>query len=296
MLMEVLHRNKYSVEKARAELKNSFATGLPPEVTQFDDEETEAFALAVFAKSKDFNAISKESGKSVDACLRHYYTKFKKGRGYPRLKREMRKHKEEENDCAICEEGGDLICCDSCSSVFHPLCLSPPLLEVPEGDWFCPDCDRPKNLFEYEKPADTDGEKDGDETKKEEQNKHDESNANESTKRVDDDDGDKSDAAVKRADTDNFKSTKRVDDEDGDKGNAAGKPVDTEAGGEPDNFKSTKRVGDEDGDKSDAVRKPADTEVGGEPDNLTTKKVTVQAGVEPEFCVTTQVKPIDGQQ
>lgn len=30
--------------------------------------------------------------------------------------------------------------CDSCPNVFHLGCLDPPLLEVPEGDWFCDDC------------------------------------------------------------------------------------------------------------------------------------------------------------
>ncbi|GAB5355223.1 hypothetical protein AAMO2058_000187400 [Amorphochlora amoebiformis] len=45
--------------------------------------------------------------------------------------------------CLICEEGSNenlLLLCDNCDRGYHTYCLSPPLLEVPPGDWFCPDC------------------------------------------------------------------------------------------------------------------------------------------------------------
>lgn len=42
--------------------------------------------------------------------------------------------------CDVCEKGGDLLCCDTCSLVFHLKCLRPRLNEVPKGSWFCPHC------------------------------------------------------------------------------------------------------------------------------------------------------------
>lgn len=42
--------------------------------------------------------------------------------------------------CDSCGEGGELLCCDKCPSSFHLECLNPPLLSVPEGDWFCNPC------------------------------------------------------------------------------------------------------------------------------------------------------------
>ncbi|KAJ7294698.1 hypothetical protein O6H91_Y238900 [Diphasiastrum complanatum] len=45
---------------------------------------------------------------------------------------------EGDNVCAICGDGGELICCDSCPSVFHPKCLD--LMEVPSESWFCASC------------------------------------------------------------------------------------------------------------------------------------------------------------
>jgi hypothetical protein len=42
--------------------------------------------------------------------------------------------------CAVCHDGGDLLCCDFCDSVFHLKCVDPPLGCLPEGEWACPNC------------------------------------------------------------------------------------------------------------------------------------------------------------
>ncbi|XP_017072248.1 chromodomain-helicase-DNA-binding protein 3 [Drosophila eugracilis] len=46
----------------------------------------------------------------------------------------------DEEYCKVCKDGGDLLCCDSCPSVYHGACLRPPLKSIPKGDWFCPRC------------------------------------------------------------------------------------------------------------------------------------------------------------
>ncbi|GER48822.1 acyl-CoA N-acyltransferase [Striga asiatica] len=55
-----------------------------------------------------------------------------------------------ENDdlCSICEDGGNLLCCNKCPRAFHPVCVG--LLSLPEGTWYCKYC---KNMFEREKFA-----------------------------------------------------------------------------------------------------------------------------------------------
>ncbi|XP_019195739.1 PREDICTED: increased DNA methylation 1-like [Ipomoea nil] len=40
--------------------------------------------------------------------------------------------------CIVCAIGGDLLCCDGCSSTYHQPCMD--ITEVPEGSWYCPYC------------------------------------------------------------------------------------------------------------------------------------------------------------
>ncbi|KAL6575797.1 hypothetical protein OROHE_000778 [Orobanche hederae] len=64
-----------------------------------------------------------------------------------------RKSSSAENDdlCSICEDGGDLLCCESCPRAFHPVCVD--LLSLPQGTWYCKYC---SNMFEREKFAERD--------------------------------------------------------------------------------------------------------------------------------------------
>jgi hypothetical protein len=40
--------------------------------------------------------------------------------------------------CAVCSEGGDMLCCDGCPGAYHTGCVG--LTTVPEGEWHCPSC------------------------------------------------------------------------------------------------------------------------------------------------------------
>ncbi|XP_062245916.1 transcription intermediary factor 1-alpha-like isoform X2 [Platichthys flesus] len=42
--------------------------------------------------------------------------------------------------CAVCQRGGELLCCDKCPNVFHLACHVPSLLKSPSGGWFCSFC------------------------------------------------------------------------------------------------------------------------------------------------------------
>uniref|UniRef100_A0A8C4S935 Autoimmune regulator n=1 Tax=Erpetoichthys calabaricus TaxID=27687 RepID=A0A8C4S935_ERPCA len=39
-----------------------------------------------------------------------------------------------DDECAVCKDGGELICCDGCPKAFHLNCLIPPLTEIPSLD------------------------------------------------------------------------------------------------------------------------------------------------------------------
>ncbi|KAK9971583.1 hypothetical protein ABG768_024941 [Culter alburnus] len=53
---------------------------------------------------------------------------------------EERPEIENEDFCAVCLIGGDLLCCDRCPKVFHLSCHVPPLHSFPIGDWICTLC------------------------------------------------------------------------------------------------------------------------------------------------------------
>ncbi|XP_051507551.1 tripartite motif-containing protein 66-like isoform X2 [Myxocyprinus asiaticus] len=53
---------------------------------------------------------------------------------------EERPEFENEDFCAVCLIGGDLLCCDRCPKVFHLSCHVPPLHSFPTGDWICTLC------------------------------------------------------------------------------------------------------------------------------------------------------------
>ncbi|XP_066364180.1 uncharacterized protein [Miscanthus floridulus] len=56
----------------------------------------------------------------------------------PRMEKIKAGEKDSSDDaCGVCADGGELLCCDSCTSTFHPECLA---IKVPEGSWSCHYC------------------------------------------------------------------------------------------------------------------------------------------------------------
>uniref|UniRef100_UPI0037E93283 transcription intermediary factor 1-alpha isoform X2 n=1 Tax=Semicossyphus pulcher TaxID=241346 RepID=UPI0037E93283 len=69
----------------------------------------------------------------------------KEQRPLPAEQPESEKRAEPEEDpnedwCAVCQNGGELLCCDKCPKVFHLACHIPTLNESPSGEWFCSFC------------------------------------------------------------------------------------------------------------------------------------------------------------
>uniref|UniRef100_A0A672J0F0 Chromodomain helicase DNA binding protein 3 n=1 Tax=Salarias fasciatus TaxID=181472 RepID=A0A672J0F0_SALFA len=42
--------------------------------------------------------------------------------------------------CEVCQQGGEIILCDTCPRAYHLVCLEPELEKAPEGKWSCPHC------------------------------------------------------------------------------------------------------------------------------------------------------------
>uniref|UniRef100_A0A4W5MV00 RING-type E3 ubiquitin transferase n=1 Tax=Hucho hucho TaxID=62062 RepID=A0A4W5MV00_9TELE len=96
------------------------------------------------------------SGSSVQDILKKVGEHVKTDRG--------KEDDPNEDWCAVCNNGGELLCCDRCPKVFHITCHIPTLKCSPSGEWMCTFC---RSLaspeMEYQPDDEPRGEKDNSE-------------------------------------------------------------------------------------------------------------------------------------
>ncbi|XP_064430985.1 transcription intermediary factor 1-alpha isoform X3 [Mirounga angustirostris] len=70
---------------------------------------------------------------------------------------ETRKEDDPNEDwCAVCQNGGELLCCEKCPKVFHLSCHVPTLANFPSGEWictFCRDLSKPEVEYDCDAPS-----------------------------------------------------------------------------------------------------------------------------------------------
>ncbi|OXB62430.1 hypothetical protein ASZ78_013774 [Callipepla squamata] len=60
-------------------------------------------------------------------------------------RKEDAKKQEKESNSKV----NKILLCDSCDSGYHTACLRPPLMIIPDGEWFCPPCQHVRLLFHF---------------------------------------------------------------------------------------------------------------------------------------------------
>lgn len=74
--------------------------------------------------------IGKQPGDSlVDSSTSGYCNSIQQN--VPKVSSEPTKEDSNEDWCAVCMDGGELICCDNCPKVFHVNCHIPALKAIP---------------------------------------------------------------------------------------------------------------------------------------------------------------------
>lgn len=79
----------------------------------------------------DINSASSESEKERDEMLASV------------SESSLPKAPWEEGICKVCgmdKDDDNVLLCDTCDSEYHTYCLNPPLIRIPEGNWYCPSC------------------------------------------------------------------------------------------------------------------------------------------------------------
>ncbi|XP_047460343.1 chromodomain-helicase-DNA-binding protein 4a isoform X2 [Mugil cephalus] len=95
-------------------------------------------------------------------------------------KSKPKKKKAEEGDgyetdhqdyCEVCQQGGEIILCDTCPRAYHMVCLDPDMEKAPEGTWSCPHCEKEGIQWEAREEA-SDAEEDNVEAGEMEEDDH----------------------------------------------------------------------------------------------------------------------------
>uniref|UniRef100_A0A6U8GBU0 PHD-type domain-containing protein n=1 Tax=Eutreptiella gymnastica TaxID=73025 RepID=A0A6U8GBU0_9EUGL len=94
-------------------------------IQRFDPTQEKLFREACYKKTK-----SKSERLSWDKAVQE-------------AKEAMEGDEPDDRTCEVCEQDErheEMLLCDACDAHYHFDCLTPPLLGVPEDDWFCPEC------------------------------------------------------------------------------------------------------------------------------------------------------------
>ncbi len=130
----------------------------PAHGMNWSPETKEAFAKEikkkVGGKKKDFAACARTLNKKAGDCQTYYYSSFKCTQEYSKMKRNLKRALNRQiktrssssgcsvasGECARCNGVGELLVCDICEKMYHLRCVDG-LEVVPDGNWFCEECD-----------------------------------------------------------------------------------------------------------------------------------------------------------
>ncbi|XP_063041546.1 chromodomain-helicase-DNA-binding protein 4a isoform X2 [Engraulis encrasicolus] len=98
----------------------------------------------------DFDANDSMNSVSVSDSSNSRSSRSKKKPAKPSSSKKKKKVEEDgdgyETDhqdyCEVCQQGGEIILCDTCPRAYHMVCLDPDMEKAPEGTWSCPHCEK----------------------------------------------------------------------------------------------------------------------------------------------------------
>ncbi|XP_030597516.1 chromodomain-helicase-DNA-binding protein 4-like isoform X1 [Archocentrus centrarchus] len=117
------------------------------------------------------NSVSVSEGSNS----RSSRSKKKPSKSKPKKKKDAEDGDGYETDhqdyCEVCQQGGEIILCDTCPRAYHMVCLDPDMEKAPEGTWSCPHCEKEGIQWEAREDG-SDGEEDNGDTGDMEEDDH----------------------------------------------------------------------------------------------------------------------------
>ncbi|KAK5910944.1 hypothetical protein CgunFtcFv8_005161 [Champsocephalus gunnari] len=99
-----------------------------PEVdSDFEDGSTNSVSVSEGSNSRSSRSKKKPSKSKPKK------KKAEEGDGY---------ETDHQDYCEVCQQGGEIILCDTCPRAYHMVCLDPDMEKAPEGTWSCPHCEK----------------------------------------------------------------------------------------------------------------------------------------------------------
>ncbi|CAB1454115.1 unnamed protein product [Pleuronectes platessa] len=101
-----------------------------PEVdSDFEDGSMNSVSVSEGSNSRSSRTKKKQSSKSKPKKKKE----AEDGDGY---------ETDHQDYCEVCQQGGEIILCDTCPRAYHMVCLDPDMEKAPEGTWSCPHCEK----------------------------------------------------------------------------------------------------------------------------------------------------------
>ncbi|XP_045714717.1 chromodomain-helicase-DNA-binding protein 5 isoform X2 [Phyllostomus hastatus] len=110
-------------------------------------------------EESDFDSASIHSSSMRSECSAALGKKSKRRRKKKRIDDGDGYETDHQDYCEVCQQGGEIILCDTCPRAYHLVCLDPELEKAPEGKWSCPHCE--KEGIQWEPKEDDEEEEEG---------------------------------------------------------------------------------------------------------------------------------------
>ncbi|XP_062449646.1 chromodomain-helicase-DNA-binding protein 5 isoform X5 [Rhea pennata] len=93
-------------------------------------------------EESDFDSASINSSSVRSECSAGLGKRGKRKRKKKRIEEGDGYETDHQDYCEVCQQGGEIILCDTCPRAYHLVCLDPELEKAPEGKWSCPHCEK----------------------------------------------------------------------------------------------------------------------------------------------------------
>uniref|UniRef100_A0A8C1YQD8 Chromodomain helicase DNA binding protein 3 n=1 Tax=Cyprinus carpio TaxID=7962 RepID=A0A8C1YQD8_CYPCA len=113
--------------------KRKKSSSVRSEEVDEDDSEQENSSVHSSSVRSDSSGRVKKSKRGRPAKKKKKVLGDEDGDGY---------ETDHQDYCEVCQQGGEIILCDTCPRAYHLVCLEPELEKAPEGKWSCPHCEK----------------------------------------------------------------------------------------------------------------------------------------------------------